>query len=243
MIFTFYEESHIGGRNNNQDFYAHIIETDWSCFVVADGLGGHDRGEVASEEFCRSVIILAKNFIDKIAKEPIKGMQELILSAVTLMKKNILKSYSSIDTQTTFALTWLSPQRIITSHVGDSRIYRINPTAVTWRSSDHTVVQQLFDKGEITEEDFSNHPLQNRLLNTINLYQTPNPEIHAHPPLGENEVLLLCTDGFWTQIRLSEFLQIAVAKKFSQTIHDMIEEILANHPKSADNITIQAIKL
>ncbi len=242
MKITFYEESRIGGRKDNQDAYAHMINDDWSCFVVADGLGGQQRGEIASNEFCHAIMESIPTFAKNILNDSVNGLEELILSATKLMRLNIQQNYPSIDSHTTFALLWLDSQQLLTAHVGDSRIYRLNTEEVIWRTPDHTPVQELFERGKILEDDFSRHPQQNRLLRTVNIYEPPEADIYVHPPMQTGETILLCTDGFWNAVKFKDFLKLGQTKDIESTTKQMIDEILEEHPMDADNITVQVIR-
>lgn len=242
LKISYIEQTHVGARHNNQDFYAHQIGDNWACFVLADGLGGHNYGEVASKAFCECVVYFAKEFANQLLIEPTSAIEALILKAHEKMRADVFQEYGVINSHTTFVLAWLTPDKIITAHIGDSRVYRIDDQSVIWRTPDHTLVQQLFEEGRIKEEDFENHPLQNRLLKTVNLFEVPRAEIYVHPPLKSNEILLLCSDGFWTHLSTSEFIDIAKTDDFKEIINDLFQKILKSHPKDADNITVQVVR-
>lgn len=242
MNITYYEETHIGSRKENQDYYAHRIEEQWCCFIIADGLGGHSHGELAAKEFCDAIITEVSTFAENILHDSVNGLEALVLSAHKLMQQRILEQYPVLDCHTTFALLWLDTTQLLTAHVGDSRIYRLRPNEVLWRTPDHTMVQQLFEKGKITEDDFVMHPYQNRLLRTINLYQMPEPDIYQQPALSPEETILLCTDGFWNALKSKEFIPFSTAIDVEKSIQETIKKILSQHPSDADNITVQTVR-
>ncbi|MBI2791048.1 MAG: serine/threonine-protein phosphatase [Gammaproteobacteria bacterium] len=243
MKIQFYEETKLGARYNNQDYFAHIINENYACFIIADGLGGHEGGEIASKEFCLAVMGLVPTFTENLINDASNGMEQLILSAWKLMQSRVILKYESVYPQTTFALLWMDEKQLITAHVGDSRIYRLQSTRMVWRTPDHTPVQELFDKGKISEDDFGSHPLQNRLLRSVTIEESPEPDIYVHPPLMKDELLLLCTDGFWGALEQSDILLLAKSQDFKNTTQELISAILQNYPVSADNITVQIVKL
>src|SRR5262249_55252017 len=98
----------------------------------------------------------------------------------------------------------------------------LNRHVVLWRTPDHTPVQELFEHGMVTEEAFTNHPLQNQLLRTINLYHEPEADIFLHSPLGKDETIVLCTDGFWTATPFSTFLKFAYIDDYQMQIKQHI---------------------
>lgn len=238
---VYFEENDIGKRDYNQDFFAHTISEEFSCFVVADGLGGHAHGEIASKMLCEALIHEAKAHSNDILTHSLQGMQAYLEKSYELMKLRILQEHGSIDTHTTVALVWLDDSQMITAHVGDSRVYRLNSEMVLWRTPDHTAVQTLFEEGELTDDEMGKHPLQNQLLRTINLREQPDFEIFIHPPLKQAETIVLCTDGFWTDTPLTTMVQLANRKDYEMAFRERIA-FLAQNP-FADNITVQIVKM
>lgn len=239
-----YQTTHIGKRPSNQDCYGQVIHSQWACYFVADGLGGHTQGEIAATAICDALMAQAKEFANAIQIEPIKGMQQFIEASVKLAQENVRKHYHEIDTQTTVAVAWLNSEHVITAHVGDSRIYLLNPEAVLWRTPDHTAVQTLFEKGEITEEQIAHHPLQNELLNAINMSERPDPDIFVHPALLKDETLILCTDGFWGASSTEELITIAQNSGYEgQELKNLLKTLIERSGDYCDNITIQIVKM
>lgn len=237
---SFFEANNIGKRSYNQDDFAHVITPDFACFVVADGLGGHQHGEIASKRLCEALMKEAPHFGVEIYRNKLEGLQVFLRQSYEQMRQAILTEYGPIDTHTTFVLAWLDDSQLLTAHVGDSRLYRINKEEVLWRTPDHTQVQTLFMQGKVKEDDMGKHPLQNQLSRTVNLQQLPDIDLFAHPPLTPSETLVLCTDGFWTDTPLKEMVKLANSPDYPQVFQEHIRE-LAEHP-FADNITAQVIK-
>lgn len=235
-----YETTHIGQRDYQQDATAHWQNPEAACFVVADGLGGQERGDVASTYFCRALSKAAIKHAASIRAKRERGLQAYLLEAHEMMRQQVLAEFGSIDTQTTFALVWLDETQMLSAHVGDSRIYCVDGTALLWRSRDHTRVQSLFEHGKISEDDMGQHPEQNLLLRTVNLRETPRIDIVSHPPLKAHETLLLCTDGFWSDTPLAELIRLANSQHLQQDLQAHIQKL--TQKPHADNITIQVIK-
>lgn len=236
----YFEQNDIGKRDHNQDYFAHVISDQFACFVVADGLGGHQRGEIASKALCEALIKEASDFAANIYRSKLDGLQPFLRQAYEQMRQSILSEYGPIDTHTTFVLAWLDDSQLLTAHVGDSRLYRINKEEVMWRTPDHTQVQNLFMQGKVREDDMGKHQLQNQLSRTVNLQNRPDIDLFAHAPLSRAETLVLCTDGFWTDTPLKEMVRLANVINYRQEFQVRISE-LAQHP-FADNITVQVIK-
>ena len=242
MHFKVAEFTHIGSRADNQDYFCHVSHSDWGCFMVADGLGGHEMGDIASKYFLEALSTLCPIYAQDIQEQPVAGVRAMTIEASRLFRERIADEFGLVDAQTTLTLAWVNPQFVITAHVGDSRIYRINNDHISWRSPDHTIVQQYYDQGKITEEDMLDHPMQNRLLRTINTYQTPDPEINIHPALGEHESLLLCTDGFWTQVDDASKISLVHSQDMLKTLKDKVIDVTQN-TEHCDNVTAQVVQL
>lgn len=243
MKIIVYEQTNPGSRQTNQDYFTHIIGQNWGCFVVTDGLGGHDRGEIAAKEFCHAVQHLADKFVEKILNTPVYAIKELIQAAADRMRRIILREYGVIDTQTTFALLWMDPKQLITAHVGDSRIYRLNKQQVIWRTIDHSYAQELLEKGKITAEQFATHPAQSKLQKALSINELPAADIYLYPPLTPAETIVLCTDGFWVHTTEEKFIAIACAQNIEDMVNAFVNQILREHGDIADNITIQVIRV
>lgn len=235
-----FEANDIGKRDYNQDYYLHTINDNFSCFVVADGLGGHQHGEIAAKMFCHALIDEAKKHADYIKASPLPGMQLYLQQAHQLMIQRILQENGDIDTHTTLVLVWINADAVICAHVGDSRIYRINKQAVIWRSADHTYVQNLFEDGAIAEDEMGRHPGQNQLLKTVNIHQPLDVDISIHPPLKQDETIVLCTDGFWTDTPLAKMVEMANRQDYELAFKERIAYLTQN--PFSDNITVQVVK-
>ncbi|MGE3319627.1 MAG: PP2C family serine/threonine-protein phosphatase [Candidatus Berkiella sp.] len=235
-----FEANDIGQRDYNQDYYLHAIHDNFSCFVVADGLGGHEHGEIASKALCHALVDEAKAHADEIKIAPLEGMKLYLQQAHQLMCQRILQEQGDIDTHTTVVLLWINDSAMITAHVGDSRIYRINNKAVIWRTPDHTYVQALFEDGALTDDEMGQHPGQNQLLRTVNIHEPLDVDVFVHPPLNQDETVVLCSDGFWTGTPLATMVEMANRQDYELAFKERIA-FLAQNP-FADNITVQVVK-
>lgn len=241
--FDVTEEKNIGRRFTNEDYVSHRIEKTWGLFVVADGLGGHAIGEVASKLFVEEMLKLAPFHIDTLLHAPIESMQNLIASSHQSFRKKIIKDYDAQDARTTLAAAWIYEKGWISAHIGDSRIYRINSSKTEWQSHDHSLVQQMVDQGEISATDMGQHPYQHVILRTIDIYGQPQPEIIFHPALNSSEAVLLCTDGFWENIPDKSLCTLLKANDLSMALHGLVLEALEHGGKSCDNVTAQLVSV
>ena len=244
MKFNSYQMTHIGKREFNQDRYAFVEEAQWACYVVADGLGGHYKGEIAASSVCDSIVADAPLFAASILADPIKGMTHFLKAAIKKAQQSVIAKYNKVDTQTTVALAWMNKKNFVTAHIGDSRVYLLNKQNVLWRTPDHTQVQVLFEKGAIAEEDIPNHPLQNQLLNAINMSDVPDPDIFVHPRIEKDETVILCTDGFWGLCSTQDLVSIAKCNgTLAKKVEGLVERYISLEQEECDNVTVQVVHL
>jgi len=188
--------SKLGNRDNNEDSIT-AIETDiGSLFVVADGLGGHGKGEVASAIVTETFQNMFKNCSDT------EKTSEFIAEAFNAAQSNIVEaqvSQNALDEmKTTCAALLVCGNFYVTGHVGDTRIYTFLNNKVKERTRDHSVAEMLAISGDIKEKKIRHHPDRNRLLRTMGItWNSPLYELTDDIQLSECQAFLLCTDGFW----------------------------------------------
>ena len=237
----FSEKTHIGGRENNQDYCAHLLTEAGDLLVVADGLGGHEGGELASKHFCESLISLASDNLESLTKSPEETLATLIENSVELMRSTIQQQHADVDAHTTCVIAWIDKANghLTTAHIGDSRIYIFDKKTIHWRSRDHSVVQMLVDLGELSEEEMGHHPEQGQLTRSIGMDGEIKPTIKSHLPFTNNQTVLLCSDGFWEQISNHEIMALAKARSLDKKLGELIETAVKRGGKQGDNVTAQ----
>jgi len=232
-----------GDRENNQDYMVHSINDDYALFVVADGLGGHSDGEKASRFFCEAFIKLADQYVNRIHHNPSKIMADWLDDSVYQMQQLFAGDSAARKAHTTCAILYLDKILTLTAHCGDSRIYRINPHEILWRTRDHSVPQQLVDEGEITDAEMALHPEQNQLTRSINALRMPDAEIAEYPPMTEGETFILCSDGFWETIKPDEFLELAQLQNGKQELKKLARMSVLRANGKSDNVTVQWVRM
>ena len=205
----FYQLTSIGNREVNQDCMAHRVCADYALFVVADGLGGHHSGEKASQFFCRGLISLVDKYHLLIQEQAELAVKAWIAEAVAVMRTLFVGDPTASNAHTTCAVLYMDQQRTIAVHCGDSRIYRVNAEHVLWRTKDHSVPQQLFNEGKISEWEMGVHPDQHKLTRSINVNSPPLVDIAIASPIKQGETFILCSDGFWEFVKEQELLSLS----------------------------------
>jgi serine/threonine protein phosphatase PrpC len=238
----FYQLTSVGDREINQDCMAHRVCADYAVFVVADGLGGHQAGEKASQFFCRGLIEQVQHFQPRIAQQPEQAVRDWVVAAVGRMRDLFAGDPHAGDAHTTCAILYLDDDRVVSTHCGDSRIYRLNSSSLLWRTKDHSLTQQLFDDGEISEWEMGVHPEQNQLTRSINVLAPPNVDIRVFEAMRTGETFILCSDGFWESIKEQEFLQLSQPNSGKPELKKLAQMSVLRAQGKSDNCTVQWVR-
>ncbi len=209
-----------GGRANNEDFVAEAAYGNSRCFVLCDGLGGHDCGEVASSHVANvvtSMFAATGDYSTFIADAFIKAQESLLELQVERHMENAMKTTMVILVVTDEVIKW--------GHIGDSRLYHIfNDDTRYERTKDHSMVQILCDMGEITEKEMRHHEDRNKILRVMGAeWGTKSFEVSGVIERDYNtHSFALMTDGFWEYVEEEEMLLI---KKETDSCQEWLKEM------------------
>jgi serine/threonine protein phosphatase PrpC len=235
------QESLIGARPMNQDRLGHWRTGRSLLMVVADGLGGHLRGELAAQV---SVEYFGTAF-QRDARPALADPEQFLARAmggahVAIMREAYKQGLPDVP-RTVIVACVVQDGYAYWTHVGDCRLYLVRQGRIHVRTRDHTVVQQLLDEGRIREEALSTHPERNRILQCLGGYQAPRPDPCAKARLARNDVLLLCSDGLWGPLTHRQLLHSLHTRPLEEAIADLA--VLAEHRAGpqCDNVTVLAM--
>ena len=241
MNYSIFQESRIGGRRINQDRVGHWRTSQALLMVVADGLGGHSRGEVAAE---LAVQLLGAAFLRE-ARPTLADPQAFFERVIDEAHELILSEGEKLDLfdtpRTVIAACVVQDGAAWWCHVGDCRFYLFRERRLQARTRDHTVVQQLVDAGRIREEAMATHPERNRLLQCLGGMQRPRPHGGGQARLLRGDVLLLCSDGFWGPLTQRQVLNELLAHSLPQAIRGLVDLAEARAGDDCDNVSVLAM--
>ena len=189
-----------GSRAVNEDSTGVTENQEHICFVVADGLGGHGGGDVASR-------LAVQAFDTVFSAGDGRSQSELLFEAFLQAQADILQEQRGTPSQmkTTAVALAIQNDQAIWGHIGDSRLYAVARNKVRFRTLDHSVPQMLVLSREIREKDIRGHPDRNRLLRVLGTAEVPPQfELSEPQPVGRFQAFLLCSDGFWELITEKE---------------------------------------
>ena len=199
----------LGNRSNQEDaLWRKDATEDDRLFIVCDGMGGHEKGEVASQTFCQALGVWftrngdSRHFSD----EQLGAALEYAYEQLDLKDDDCPNKMG-----TTLTLLYFHKGGVIAAHIGDSRIYHIRPSeGILYQSRDHSLVFELFQYGEISYEEMATHPKKNIITRAV----TPGKDNRAKPDIihitdiQPGDYFYLCSDGMLEQMSNEELLQI-----------------------------------
>ncbi len=225
-------------RTQNEDNLAlHAIGND-ALFVVADGMGGHDAGEVASGIAVETVAQAVRTGRVR-KKDPLAAVTQSVQQANAAVKKEALRKGSNMGTTLTVALVTEGIAHI--ASVGDSRAYWIENGTITQITKDHSLVAKLVELGKLTKDEARTDPRSNLLLRTIGSEESVVVDTYR-VPLARGGTLVLCTDGLWGELKDEDIRRICTEEQHTEVIcARLVQQANANGGK--DNITAIAVKV
>lgn len=237
-------------RTNNED--AFLVEQEANLFVVADGMGGHSSGEVASK--------IAVETIGKFFKDPnlneettwpyeyddkLSFLGNKLKTAIAIANEKIQEySKDHIESRgmgTTVVALHKSGDRIILCHVGDSRCYLLRDKKLILLTSDHSWVNEQVKMGFLTESEAQHHPFRNVITKALGTKGEATAEV-TEMNCKAGDTYLLCTDGLNSMITDSEIENILLNKNNLQEMGEALIDA-ANKNGGEDNITLILVKI
>ena len=215
----------IGLRKNQEDS---IIQWDNCLFVLCDGMGGHEKGEVASQTVCQSLSTWFENNIKPDMPLTDDQLREAIEYAYTELDKYADGNPRQMGT--TLTLLYIGNKGVTAAHMGDSRIYHIRPNeGLLYQSRDHSLVFDLFQAGEITYGEMATYPQKNMVTRAMMPGEDNRmrPDVIHITDIQPNDYFYMCSDGMMEKMTNSELLALFSA--------DMDDKMKVGQLKMATN--------
>ena len=243
-------DSHVGKvRKNNEDYcMGEIIQTEDDCigiFALADGMGGHKKGEVASKIAVESIIDFLKENISKSSGIKMDYLDDVIKQAYNYANQKIyaksMEDSSCEGMGTTLVVAVVYKDDVIIANVGDSRCYLLHNDEFRKITRDHSVVEELVNANLITEEEARVHPRRNQITRAMGAEEIIIVDIFREK-LEKNDMLLLATDGLTGCVEDKDIKNIIIQDKdIKEICEDLINE--ANNNSGKDNISVILCKI
>lgn len=238
-----YAKSDIGkARQTNQDYYS-ISESldEVQLYILADGMGGYNGGEIASKMATTCV----KKYIQNNFKQTPKDRESLIQLVGSSMEYANMVIYEKSKEDkalenmgTTLEICLIHNNKVYIGHVGDSRVYRVRKQFIRKLTQDHSYVQKLVKDGKITQEEAETHPKKNMLMKAIGCSAFVEPDVSVKGFL-KDDILVMTSDGLTNMVPKEEIFKI-VQGNIQLAPGRLIDQ--ANENGGIDNITVVVIK-
>lgn len=235
-------------RKNNEDYCkGEIIDTDFGSigiFALADGMGGHKKGEVASELAVENIISFLKENLLQSHNIKIDYVDDIIKQAYNSVNSIIYeKSKNDIDCEgmgTTLTTAILYKDNLYVANVGDSRCYLLDKNGFAKITIDHSIVEELVRAKVITEEEAKNHPRRNHITRAMGTDEMVIVDIFKHKIERGNRILL-ASDGLTGFVEYENIKEIIMEK---EPVLDLTKKLInkANEIAGKDNISVILIE-
>ncbi len=239
MRFTIFQDSHIGGRKVNQDRLAYSYSKDVLLMVIADGMGGHARGEIAADI---TITNITNRFQQEAAQGTLRRPREFLDAAIQAAHRAIVAfadEHEMLESpRTTVVVCIVQAGRAFWAHSGDSRLYLFRDGQLAAATQDHSRVQQLIDAGLLTIEGAAVHPDRNKIYNCLGGVMPPLVTHSQDWNLKIGDRIVMSTDGFWGPLNTD-----AIGTKLKNTsILDAVPQLLLDAERKAgpesDNLSV-----
>jgi protein phosphatase len=225
-------------RDHNED--AFYLSEDGRLLLVADGMGGHEAGEVASALAIEAAAQFVTADQSKDIDAGVQPFEPLLMGALGAAHRKVIEAsvtpQGRRDMGSALILAYLKSDRLYTCHVGDVRCYVLWGSTFQQITRDHSVVGALVQSGQLTPEEARVHPKKNEILQAIGMPSGVVPEVNTRP-LANGDRVLLCSDGLWEALPEAEIRSIV---EWEGTMRQLATQLVdrANDAGGFDNITV-----
>lgn len=220
-------------RKINEDYLSYSLEGKNAIYVVADGMGGHNAGEVASK-------MTVETIIESIKNKDAKATKEDLINAINKANERVyqysLSSSNLSGMGTTVTACLIDDKKAWIANVGDSSCYIIKNDNIYKITKDHSLVQELVDDGSITEKEALTHPNKNIITRAIGTYSEVETDIYELDLTEGIEHIILCTDGLTNEVSKEEIYNAVKEHKDYMSICENLIN-LAKQRSARDNIS------
>jgi PPM family protein phosphatase len=241
MRFLIFQDSQRGARANNEDRVGYFYTRDALLMLVADGMGGHNQGEVAAEI---TVEVLSKRF--QLEAKPLLANPRQFLRDVFFNAHEAIAEYGSSrklpeSPRTTCVACVVQNGKAYWAHAGDSRLMFFRGSKLAQRTKDHSYVGKLLAMGALREDQIAGHPARNRIFSCLGGNVMPQIELSDEVPLARGDTILLASDGFWEPIAPARVETALARQNIIDALPSLVTAAIAQSGERADNTSVVAM--
>lgn len=223
-------------RENNEDTF--LLMDEEKLYFVADGMGGHQAGEVASNLIKKTVKEIYKNLLNL---EPEKRLMEIVKIVNQKIFESAKEEAELKGMGSTLTMLLLEGEKYYVAHIGDSRAYVFRNNKLNQITEDHSLIQAQIKAGYLTEEQGRQSRLKHILLKSIGGKMDVSPDIRVGK-INYDDLFLLSTDGFHGELEEEEIKNLLL---LPESLNDKVKNMVnfANEKDGSDNITVVLVKI
>jgi serine/threonine protein phosphatase PrpC len=231
--------TYAGGRSYNEDAVRHLTSNGHSCWMLADGLGGHGGGQEASKLATDAV---AESFLQHAEASPAALATYLEAARLAVVRKQE-EDPQLLGMRTTLVLLVSDGAQALWAHIGDSRLYYFRDGQLAARTFDHSVPQAMVDAGQLKPSQIRRHEDRNRLLRCLGGREELRATIMEKPkPVQPGDAFLLCSDGFWEYVTETAMeFDLLKSPTAAEWLFHMEVRLRTDLPEDCDNYSAVAI--
>ena len=240
MRFSVYQVSRKGGREKNEDRMGYCYTRDSGLFALADGMGGHPEGEVASQLALQTLAAMFQRDAKPTLKEPMRFLHEAIIAGHHQLLRYATQK-ALIDTpRTTIVACVLQGNNAYWAHCGDSRLYLVRGEKLVARTRDHSYseLQETMSHVVPMGERFN----RNVLFTCLGSPGKPVVDTVGPLVLQSGDRLLLCSDGLWGTVTDAEITDQLAKNTIADAVPELVEQALRNGGAKSDNVSVLAVE-
>ncbi len=240
MRFSTYQVSRKGGREKNEDRMGYCYTRDSGLFALADGMGGHPEGEVASQLALQTLAAYFQKEARTDLKDPQRFLQDAILAGHHQLLRYATDRGLTDTPRTTVVACILQGSNLYWAHCGDSRLYLMRGDRLIARTRDHSY-------SELREALSQVVPIDEKVNRNVLFTCLGSPGKPVVDPAGPivmrpGDRVLLCSDGLWSSVEDAEIVAMMGKYPIHDSVPELVEQALRNAGEKSDNVTALAIE-
>ena len=241
MRFTIFQDSRLGDRHGNEDRVGYSYGRDVLLMTIADGMGGHQDGEVAAE---LAITEITRRFQQE-ARNKLRKPAEFLVSAIQSAHRAIVShavAHNLLECpRTTIVACIVQNGNAYWAHAGDSRLYILRNGELVAATQDHSRVQMMIESGEITPEMAARHPERNKIFSCLGGVVPPQIAASREFPLQTGDTIVLSTDGFWAHIPPNFLGSMLKKQSLVELLPGLMNEAHRRARGESDNLSVVAM--
>ncbi|MDR0758151.1 MAG: protein phosphatase 2C domain-containing protein [Tannerella sp.] len=232
-----------GGRMNNEDSVfplSELVTSNQKLFIVCDGVGGAEKGEIASALACESFQTFFSTFIDGDPTE--EFINKAVHYTETRFDEYVQAHPEAKGMATTLTMVYIGKSGITIAHIGDSRIYQFRKGEAIFQTEDHSLVNSLVKLGQITKDEAKTYPKKNVITRAIGGTDCPTEaEVTLITDIQAGDYFFMCTDGVTECVMNDALAQIFMSSASTENIKNTIVESCSK--KARDNYSFYILPI